>query len=111
MYRSLLGAAFLIAAGPAMAAGPEMVAPIQAVMEDLGGKQVLAYYTRDEGRCDLVLMTGQEPGPRVRVTLAPDQAAAIEDVGGGKLSMTCGAEAAQMRVERSPALLKAADAR
>jgi hypothetical protein len=110
MFRSLLGLTVLAAAAPALAAGPETVAPIQAVMEDFGGRTVLAYYTRGEDRCDLVLMTNQEPGPRVRVSLAPEQGATIEDVGGGKLAMTCGAGAAQMTVERRPSLLKAASA-
>ena len=109
MFRSLLGLAVLAAATPALAAGPEPVAPIQAVMEDFGGKKVLAYYTSDAGRCDLVLMTGEEPGPRVRVSLAPDQAATIEDAGGGKVTMACDA-AARMTVERTPSVLKAASA-
>ena len=109
MFRSLLGLAVLAAATPALAAGPEPVAPIQAVMEDFGGKKVLAYYTSDAGRCDLVLMTGEEPGPRVRVSLTPDQAATIEDVAGGKVTMTCGG-AARMTVERTPPVLKAASA-
>src|SRR5919202_2860984 len=106
MFRSLLGLAALAAATPALAAGPEPVAPIQAVVEDFGGKKVLAYYTSDAGRCDLVLMTGEEPGPRVRVSLAPDEAATIEDVGGGKLAMTCGTAAVRMTVERTPPVLK-----
>src|SRR5689334_10016409 len=112
LFRSLLGLTVLAAAAaaPALAAGPETVAPIQAVAEDFGGKTVLAYYTRDAGSCDLVLMTGQEPGPRVRVSLAPEQAATIEDVAGGKLAMTCGADAAQMTVERTPSRIKAASA-
>ena len=110
MFRSLLGLAVLAGATPALAAGPEPVAPIQAVTEDFGGRTVLAYYTGDAGRCDLVLMTGQEPGPRVRVSLAPDQAATIEDVGGGRMSMTCGAAAARMTVERTPSRIKAASA-
>ena len=112
MFRSLLGLTVLAAAAaPALAAGPaETVAPVQAVTEDFGGRTVLAYYTRGDDRCDLVLMTGQEPGPRVRVSLAPEQAATIEDVGGGKLAMTCGAGAARMTVERTPATLKAATA-
>ena len=110
MSRSLLGLAVLAAATPALAAGPEPVAPIQAVMEDFGGRKVLAYYTSDAGRCDLVLMTGEDPGPRVRVSLTPDQAATVEDVAGGKMSMTCGAAAARMTVERTPSVLKAASA-
>jgi hypothetical protein len=47
-------------------------------------------------------MTDEEPGPRVRVSLAPAQTAAVEDVGGGALGLTCGAEAAQLVVERRP---------
>jgi hypothetical protein len=49
-----------------------------------------------------VLITHQEPGPRVRVSLMPAQAATIEDVGGGMLKLTCGENAAQMLVERVP---------
>ena len=51
----------------------------------------------------MVLMTHQEPGPRVRVSLMPAQAANIDDVRGGMLKLTCGEGAAQMLVERVPA--------
>ena len=81
----------------------EAAAPIQAVMQDFGGEKVLAYYTREAGRCALVVMTGEEPGPRVRVSLAPSQTATIEDVSGGALGLTCSAEAARLLVERRPA--------
>ena len=91
-----------VVAKPALALGPEMAAPIQAVTQGFGDKHVLAYYTRGADRCDLVVMTGEEPGPRVRVSLAPDQAATIEDVGGGALGLTCGAGAAGMIVDRHP---------
>jgi hypothetical protein len=80
----------------------EAAAPIQAVVQDFGRTKVLAYYTREAGRCALVVMTGEEPGPRVRVSLAPAQTAAVEDVGGGALGLTCGAEAARLLVERRP---------
>ena len=104
--KTLLGAvvAVLATATTAGAAPPalEAAAPIQAVMQDFGGEKVLAYYTREAGRGDLVVMTGEEPGPRVRVSLAPAQTVAVEDVGGGALGLTCGAEAAQLLVERRP---------
>jgi hypothetical protein len=114
--RSLLALALLAAAAtPAWADEIETAAPIQAVTHEFGAevgdRTVLAYYTRGTGTCDAVLMTHQEPGPRVRVSLAPDQVATIEDVGGGALKLTCGAEAGQMLVERTPAPLKAASAR
>jgi hypothetical protein len=103
------------AAAPAAAGGIEAAAPVQAVTHGFGAgfgdRTVLAYYTRGAGTCDAVLMTHREPGPRVRVSLMPDQAATIEDVGGGALKLTCGAGAAQMLVERTPAPLKAASAR
>jgi hypothetical protein len=89
-----------LAAKPALALAPEMVAPIQAVSQEFGGKHVLAYYTRGANRCDLVVMTNEEPGPRVRVSLTPEQTATIEDVSGGTLGLTCGAGAVQMTVER-----------
>ena len=123
MFRPLLGLAVLAAAAaPALAAGPETVAPIQAVVHEFGHefgeRTVQAYYTRGGGgTCELVLMTNQEPGPRVRVSLTPEQAATVEDVDGGRLSMTCGAAAARMTVERTlpsltvertPPLLRAA---
>jgi hypothetical protein len=112
---SLLALTVLVAAAPASAAGLEAVAPIHAVTHEfgaeLGDRPVLAYYTRGAGTCDAVLMTNHDPGPRVRVSLAPDQAATIEDVSGAALKLTCGAEAAQMLVERTPAPLKAASAR
>jgi hypothetical protein len=112
---SLLALTALAAAAPASAGEIETAAPIQAVTHEFGAefgdRTVLAYYTRGAGTCDAVLMTHQEPGPRVRVSLAPDQVATIEDVGGGALKLTCGAEAAQMLVERTPAPLRAASAR
>jgi hypothetical protein len=99
------------ATAPAAAGGIETAAPIHAVTHEFGDRTVLAYYTRGAGTCDAVLMTHQEPGPRVRVSLMPDQVATIEDVGGGALKLTCDVEAAQMLVERMPAPLKAASAR
>ena len=111
LFRPLLGLAVLAVAAPAFAAETETVAPTQAVMQAfVGGAPVLAYYTAREGRCDLVAMTGEEPGPRVRVALAPSETATIEDVSGGTLAMTCGPHAARMTVERTPAPLKAASA-
>ena len=73
------------------------------MVHDFGDQRVLAYYTRGSGTCDMVLMTHREPGPRVRVSLMPAQAANIEDVSGGVLKLTCGEGAAQMLVERVPA--------
>jgi hypothetical protein len=103
------------AAAPASAGEVETVAPIHAVTHEfgaeLGDRPVLAYYTRGAGTCDAVLMTNHDPGPRVRVSLTPDQVATIEDVSGGALKLTCGAEAAQMLVERVPARLEAASVR
>jgi hypothetical protein len=49
------------AAKPALALEPEIVAPIQAVSQEFGGKHVLAYYTRGANRCDLVVMTNEDP--------------------------------------------------
>lgn len=109
--RSLLALTCLAAAVPAWAAEPETAAPIQAVMHSFGDRTVLAYYTRGNGTCDAVLITHQEPGPRVRVSLMPDQAATIEDVSGGGLKLTCGFGAAQLLVERIAAPLAAAQAR
>jgi hypothetical protein len=116
--RPLLALAVLAAAAataPAAAGGIEAAAPVQAVTHgfgaEFGDRTVLAYYTRGAGTCDAVLMTHREPGPRVRVSLTPDQAATIEDVGGGALKLTCGAGAARMLVERTPAPLNAASAR
>jgi len=112
---SLLALTVLAAAPSAWASEVETAAPIQAVTHEFGAefgdRTVLAYYTRGDGTCDAVLMTHQEPGPRVRVSLMPDQVAAIEDVGGGTLKLTCGAGAAQMLVERTPTLFQAASAR
>jgi hypothetical protein len=101
--RLLLGLTMLAAAAPALAEGIETAAPIQAVVQEFGDRSVLAYYTRGSGTCDMVLMTDQQPGPRVRVSLMPAQAANIEDVSGGVLKLTCGEGAAQMLVERVPA--------
>jgi hypothetical protein len=110
MFRPLLGLTLAVVAAPAFAAGPETVKPIQAVTQEFGGKYVLAYYTRDDQRCGLVVTTDNDPGPRVRVTLAPEQTATIEDAGGGAMALTCGAAGAQMTVERRPGLLKSASA-
>jgi hypothetical protein len=92
---------------PAVPAKPaiESAAPIQAVVhefgQELGERTVQAYYTRSEsGTCELMVMTQQEPGPRVRVSLAPTQTATVEDVSGGKLGLTCGLDAAQLIVNR-----------
>ena len=113
--RSLLALTVLAAAAPASAGGIETVAPIHAVTHEfdaeLGDRTVLAYYTRGAGTCDAVLMTHQEPGPRVRVSLAPDQAATIEDVSGAVLKLTCGGDAAQMLVEHKLAGIKTASAK
>ena len=106
----LVGLTTLAAAAPALAEGIETAAPIQAVVQDFGDRPVLAYYTRGSGSCDMVLMTNQEPGPRVRVSLMPAQAATIEDVSGGMLKLTCGEGAAQMLVERVPTSVTAASA-
>ena len=106
--RHLLGLTLLAATAPAWAGEIETVAPIQAVVHEFGDKPVLAYYTRRAGTCDTVVMTHQEPGPRLHVSLAPDQVATIEDVGGGMLRLTCGFEAGTMVVERTPAPHKAA---
>ena len=107
----LLGLTVLAAAAPAWAGQIETAAPIQAVMQEFPNeKGVLAYYTPEAGRCDLVLMMVQELAPRIRVTLAPDQAATVEDVSGGAVKVTCGAGAERLLVERTPATLKAASA-
>jgi hypothetical protein len=95
-----LAATLPLATKPALALEVETAAPIQAVVHAFGDRHVLAYYTRGADRCDLVLMTNEEPGPRVRVSLAPEQTATIEDVSGGTLGLTCGAGAVQMTVER-----------
>ena len=111
LFRPLLGLAALAVAAPAFAAETETVAPVQAVMQAFpGGAPVLAYYTAREGRCDLVAMTGEAPGPRVRVALAPGETATIEDVSGGTVALTCGPAAARMTVERTPPSIKAASA-
>jgi hypothetical protein len=89
----------------------ETAAPTQAVVQEFGDQTVLAYYTRGVGTCDAVLTTGREPGPRVRVSLVPDQAAMVEDVGGGILKLTCGVDASNMLVERTPPSIHAASVR
>lgn len=113
--RALLGLGILAAATPAWSGEIETAAPIQVVMHEFGAefgdRTVLAYYTRGAGTCEAVLMTHEEPGPRVRVSLRPYQTTTIEDVGGGALKLTCGADAARMLVERTPAPLNAASAR
>ena len=98
--RLLVGLTALAGAAPVLAEEIETAAPIQAVVRHFGDLSVMAYYTRGTGTCDMVLMTHQEPGPRVRVSLMPAQAANIEDVSGGVLKLTCGEGAAQMLVER-----------
>jgi hypothetical protein len=60
----------------------------------------MAYYTQGVDSCDLVVMTSMEPGPRVRLSMAPQQAAIIEDVTGGDVRLTCGINASEMIVER-----------
>ncbi len=107
----LLGLTVLAAAAPAWAGQIETAGPIQAVTQAFPDeKGVLAYYTPEAGRCDLVLMMVQELAPRIRVTLAPDQAATVEDVSGGAVKVTCGAEAKELLVERTPPAIEAASA-
>jgi hypothetical protein len=55
-------------------------------------------------------MPGEEPGPRLRVSLAPAEAATVEDVSGGSLVLTCGPATAWMTVERRAAAQKTASA-
>ena len=83
-----------------------------AVAIDFGSGDVLDHL--DElglTTLDAVLMTHQEPGPRVRVSLLPAQTATIEDVSGAALHLTCGAGAAEMIIERKPAELDSVSAR
>jgi hypothetical protein len=111
LLRPILGlTAAVVVTGSAFAGQPESVAPIQAVMQQFGDSHVLAYYTQAGDRCDLVVMTGDEPGARVRVSLAQAESAKIEDVSGGAMSLTCGAGATRMTVDRQPPTLKAASA-
>jgi hypothetical protein len=100
MTRTILTLALLAAACPALADEAVRAGPAQAVMRPLGGERVLAYYVPAAGRCDTVVMPGEEPGPRLRVSLAPAEAATVEDAGGGSLVLTCGPAAAWMTVER-----------
>ena len=100
MPRTILTLALLTTATPAFADEAVRVAPVQAVMQPLGSGRVLAYYVPVAGRCDTVVMPGEEPGPRLRVSLAPAEAATVEDAGGGSLVLTCGPVAAWMMVER-----------
>jgi hypothetical protein len=109
--RLLLSLILVAAAAPAWAGETETAGPIQAVIHDFGGRPVLAYFTRGAGTCDAVLMTHQDLGPRVRVRLLPDQAATIEDVSGGTVKLTCGADGSRMVVERTPAPVAAASIR
>ena len=103
VIRLCLALAVFAAAAPVAAGEIETIAPVQAVVQEFGERSVLAYYTRGPETCDAVLMTHQEPGPRVRVSLMPAQAATIEDVAGAMLKLTCGEGAAEMLVERVPA--------
>jgi hypothetical protein len=110
LFRSILGLTTALAAAPAFAGTPEAVAPVQAVMQQFGEQHVLAYYTQAGDRCDVVVMTGDEPGPRLRVSLAQSESAKVEDVSGGAMALTCGAGATQMLVDRQLPTLKAASA-
>src|SRR3954454_18207683 len=100
MTRTILTLALLAAACPALADEAVRAGPAQAVMRPLGGERVLAYYVPSAGRCDTVGMPGEELGPRLRVSLAPAEAATVEDAGGGSLVLTCGPAGAWMTVER-----------
>ena len=98
-----LAAAALIVAAPAMAAERQTVTPLQAVMQAVGGSRVMAFYTSEAGRCATTVMPNEEPGPRVRVALAPTTTAIVEGLEGASLALTCGDAAASMTVEhRSP---------
>jgi hypothetical protein len=110
MTRTILGLALLTAACPAFADEAVRVTPVQAVMQPLGSGRVLAYYVPAAGRCDTVVMPGEEPGPRLRVSLAPAEAATVEDAGGDALVLTCGPATAWMTVERHARAQKTASA-
>ena len=101
---ALLAATLMTAAlaGPALAEGPESVRPMQAVLHDFQGTPVLAYYTQAAGRCEAVVMLGSEPGPRLRLSLAALDTSVVESPDGQALTLTCGAGAARMTVERAP---------
>ena len=110
MPRTILALALLTAAAPAFADEAVRAAPAQAVMQPLGAERVLAYYVPAAGRCDTVVMPGEEPGPRLRVSLAPAEAATVEDASDGSLVLTCGPATAWMTVERRAAAQKTASA-
>lgn len=86
------------------------VRPMAAFVRDIGGRQVVGYYMADGGACAVTLMLADpasEAAPaaaatRLRLTLQPMAAAAIDAPEGGRLAVTCGSEGRALAVDSQP---------
>ena len=104
-------AAAMTFSGAALAAEPGAVAPMAAFLGDLGGKQVVGYYTAEAEACQVTLMVAETPdeamtaplAARVRFALTPSTSATVESAEGGRLAVTCEAGAKALLVDSSPA--------
>ena len=109
-----LGLALIATAGAdrtlqaAAEGGPDQIyKPIQAISYELGSKRAVGHFARSDGRCELVLMVAEvvDPGTatptsaaRLRVTLEPGQAAALDSEEGRTIDLTCGPQAKTLSV-------------
>ncbi len=99
------------AVGLAAAAGPAAVTPMAAFVEDIGGKQVVGYYLAQDEACAVTMMIAEVPGEaaapttaaRVSFALPPTARATVESALGGRLALTCGADAGTLVVDSRPA--------
>ena len=99
-----------LAAAPASAAEP--IAPMQAVVADVGDKQLVAYYMPAAGRCALTMMLDESAdsrerggmpvtaAARVSVELRAGETASVDAANGERVAFTCGPDAGRMAVER-----------
>lgn len=108
---ALVGLALIAGGSTAIAQG---VTPMQAVVDEVGGKQVVAYYMRDGEACALTMMIDESPtmrearalpmtgAARLRVRLQAGESATLESVEGASIQLTCASGANELLVETSP---------
>jgi hypothetical protein len=80
----------------------------QAITHDIGSKSMRGYYVEKNGACWVVLMISEKIDPesstplsavRVRLVLQPGAVAGLDSAEGLSLNITCGQDAATLRVD------------
>ena len=109
-FPTLAGVALTLTTAPALAGS--MISPLQAVVQEVDDKQVVAVYTADAGSCALTMMVDESPASRaahgipvtgaarVRLTLRAGDVATVDGGRGAQVALTCDAGGAAMRVDR-----------